>query len=76
MVYVDGVNILGRSVHAVKKSTESLVGATYEICVAVNAENTKYKVVSRDQNVGQNYSMKVYNKSFERMEQFKYLGTA
>jgi len=32
-------------------------------------------VMSRDQNTGHNYSIKVYNKSFERMEQFKYLGT-
>jgi hypothetical protein len=32
-------------------------------------------VMSRDQNAGHIYSIKVYNTSFERMEQFIYLGT-
>jgi hypothetical protein len=29
--------------------------------------------MSRDQNAGQNHNMKVDSKSFERVEQFKYL---
>jgi hypothetical protein len=32
-------------------------------------------LVSRDQNVGQNRDIKVGNKSFENVSQFKYLGT-
>jgi hypothetical protein len=32
-------------------------------------------VMSRNQNAGQNYNIKLDNKSFERVEQFKYLGT-
>jgi hypothetical protein len=32
-------------------------------------------VVFRDQNAGLNHNIKVDNKSFERVEQFKYLGT-
>jgi hypothetical protein len=36
---------------------------------------TKYMVMSRDQNVGRNHSIKTDNNSFERVEQFKYLGT-
>jgi hypothetical protein len=31
-------------------------------------------VISQDQNAGQNHNIKIDNKSFERMEQFKYLG--
>jgi hypothetical protein len=31
--------------------------------------------MSRDQNAGQNHKIKLDNKSFERVEQFKYLGT-
>jgi hypothetical protein len=37
---------------------------------------TKYMVMSRDQNAGQNHNIKLDNKSFEGVEQFKYLGTA
>ena len=33
-------------------------------------------VVSRDQNAGQIHSMKIDNSSIERVEEFKYLGTA
>ena len=31
--------------------------------------------MSRDKNVGRSYSMKIDNRSIERMEEFKYLGT-
>jgi hypothetical protein len=41
----------------------------------VNADKTKYMVMSRDQNAGRNHSIKIYNSSFERVEEFKYLGT-
>ena len=32
--------------------------------------------VSRDQNAGRKYSVKNNNNSFERLEEYKYLGTA
>ena len=31
--------------------------------------------MSRDQNAGQSHNRKIYNSSFERVEEFKYLGT-
>jgi hypothetical protein len=31
--------------------------------------------MSRNQNAGQNHNIKIDNESFERVEQFKYLGT-
>ena len=46
-----------------------------ETGLEVNSDKTKYMVMSRDQNAGQSYSMKTDNISFERMEEFKYLGT-
>jgi hypothetical protein len=42
----------------------------------MNAEKTKYMVMSRDQNAGQNGYVQIGNKSFETVEQFKYLGTS
>jgi hypothetical protein len=49
--------------------------ASKEIGLEVNAEKTKYMVKYRDQNRGQNGYIQIGNKSFETVEQFKYLGT-
>jgi hypothetical protein len=73
LVYVDYI-ILGESVHTVK-NTEASVAASKECGLGVNADKTKYRVMSRDQNVGRSHDIKTDNSSFERAEQFKYLGT-
>ena len=75
LAYADDVNILGRSAHTVKENTEALAVATKETGLEVNADKTKYMVMSRDQNAGRNYSMKIDNSFIERLEEFKYLGT-
>jgi hypothetical protein len=54
---------------------EALIVASEETGLEVNAEKTKYMVMSRNQNAGQNRNIKLDNKSFEGVEQFKYLGT-
>jgi hypothetical protein len=46
------VNILGGSVHAVKKNAETLAVASKEIGLEENADETKYMVMSRDKNAG------------------------
>ena len=74
LAYADDANILGGSVDIVKKSAESLVAATKETELDVNAHITKYMTVSRDQNAGRIHSMKIDNSSIERVEEFKYLG--
>jgi hypothetical protein len=72
LVYADDVNILGGSVHTVKENAEALVVASKETGLEANA----YKMVmSRDQNVGQSQNIKTDNSSFERVEEFKSLGT-
>jgi hypothetical protein len=48
--------------------------ASKEIGLEVNAEETKYMVMSRNQNAGHNHNIIMDNKSFERVEEFKYLG--
>jgi len=75
LAYADDVNILGGSVHTVEENAEALVVATKEIGLEVNADKTKYTIMSRDQNAGRNHSMKIDNSSIERVEEFKYLGT-
>jgi hypothetical protein len=74
LAYADNVNILGESIHTVKENAEALVVATKDIELEVNADKTKYMVMSRDQNAGQDDSVKTDNSSIERVEDFKYLG--
>ena len=71
VAYADDVNILGGSAHTVKENAEALVVATKEIGLEVNDDKTKYMIMSRDQNAGRSYSMKIYNNTIERVEEFK-----
>jgi hypothetical protein len=73
LVYADDVNILGGSIHSIKKNAEDLTIASKEIGLEVNAEKIKYVVMSRSQNAGHNHNIKIDNKAFERVEEFKYL---
>ena len=75
LVYADDVNILGGIVHTAKENAEALTVASKEIGLEVNADKTQYMVMSRDHNDWQSHSMKTDNSSFERVEEFKYLGT-
>ena len=49
-VYADEVNIMGGSLDTIKKNTEALLSK--ETGLEVNADETKYVVLSRDQNAG------------------------
>jgi hypothetical protein len=59
MVYADDVNILGGSAYTVKENAEALVVATKEIGLEVNADKTKYMVMSREQNAGRSHNIKI-----------------
>jgi hypothetical protein len=48
--------------------------ASKEVGLEINVEKTKYMLLSRRQNVGQNRDIKIANRSFENVSQFKYLG--
>ena len=73
LAYADDVNILGGTIHTLKENAEALVAATREIGLEVNADKTKYMVMSRDQNAGRIHSVRIDNSTFERVEE--YLGT-
>jgi hypothetical protein len=77
LAYADDVNtrVMGGSVHAVKKNTGALIAATNEIGLEINADKTKYMVMSRYQNAGRNHNIRTDNGACESLEEFKYLGT-
>jgi len=66
---------LGGRVHTIKENTETLVAASKETELEVNADKSKYMVTSRDQNAGQSHNIKSDNTSFERLEEFRFLET-
>ena len=53
-----------RNVDTVKKNAEALIVASMEIGLEVNADKTKYMVMSQDQNAGQSHHMKIDKSSF------------
>ena len=71
LVYADDVSVMDENVHTLKENAEASIVARKETGLEVNADETKYMVMSLDQNAGQSH-----NRSFERVEEFKYLGTA
>jgi hypothetical protein len=71
--YADDVIILRGSVHNVGlQRTDALVIVSKETSLEVNAEKSKYVIMSGGQNAGQNQSIKIDNNVFERVEQFQY----
>jgi hypothetical protein len=65
LVYADDVNLLGDNIDtrrtSIKKSTETLADASKEVGLEISVEKTKYMLLSRHQDVGQNRDMKNSN---------------
>jgi hypothetical protein len=71
-VFADYIDILSGNVHNIKKNT---VVATMNIGLEINADKTKYMIMSGDQNAGRSHNLTIDNSSYEREEHFNYLGT-
>jgi hypothetical protein len=64
LVYADDVHLLGDNIDTTKKNAETLIDASKEVGLEVNAEKTKYMFLSRHQNAEQNYNINIANRSF------------
>jgi hypothetical protein len=51
--------------YAIKKNTKTLIDAIKKVSQEVNAEKTKYMLLSRHQNSEQNHDIRVAKRSFE-----------
>jgi hypothetical protein len=55
------MNLRGNNMHTIKKNKETLTDASKDIGLKINIERTKYMLLSRHQNEGQNYDIKISN---------------
>jgi hypothetical protein len=67
LAYADDVNLLGDNIDTINKNTQTLIDTGKEVGLEVNVEKTKYILVTRDKNAGQNREIKIGNRSFENV---------
>jgi uncharacterized protein (DUF2344 family) len=62
------VNQLGDNIDIINKSPVTLIDASKEVGQEVKAEESKYMVLSHNQNAGKNHNIKKADRSFENVD--------
>jgi hypothetical protein len=62
------------SVNTIKGDTKTLLEASRDIGLEINAEKTKHMFMSHHPNSEQNQNISIANESYENVAEFKYLG--
>jgi hypothetical protein len=63
LAHADDVNLLGDNIDTIKRNTETLTDASKEVGLEINGDKTKFMLLSRHHNVGQNLDIKIANRS-------------
>jgi hypothetical protein len=64
LVYVDGMNLLGDNIGTLKRTTQTLIDTSKEVGLEVNTEKTKFMLLSRQQNAGNNHDIMIAKRCF------------
>ncbi|PNF37902.1 hypothetical protein B7P43_G06199 [Cryptotermes secundus] len=60
---------------SIKKDIQTLTDANKVVHLETSTEKTKYMLLSRHQNAKQYHDIKICNRLFEKVAQFRYMGT-
>jgi hypothetical protein len=73
LVYAD-ITLLDNSIDTVKEKTATILESIRDVGLEINAEKTKYMIMFRHPNSGQNQNTRIANELSENMAKFKYMG--
>jgi hypothetical protein len=74
LVCADDVDIVEVNIDTTKKNTETLIDSSKEGGLEINAEKTKYMLLSRHQNAGHNHGIKIGHRYSENVARLRYFG--